>query len=75
MLRSFMTCSCLSMSCSGASVLVGLELTLVTLWYHGVIMTPALLHMLNIPKVEIMSFHLALHFLCRFLLTASIHES
>ena len=49
-----------------------LDLTL--LWYHGVNMTPGLFDRLNIPNFEIISFHLALYFLCRFLSTVSIHS-
>ena len=48
------------------------ELTL--LWYHGVNMTPGLFDRLNIPNFEIISFHLASYFLCRFLSTVSIHS-
>ena len=37
-------------------------------------MTPGLFDRLNIPNFEIISFHLALYFLCRFLSTVSIHS-
>ena len=47
---------------------------LTRLWYHGVNMTPGLFDRLNIPNFEIISFHLALYFLCRFLSTVSIHS-
>ena len=52
--------------------MVGVRLTLP--WYHGVNMTPGLFDRLNIPNFEIISFHLALYFLCRFLSTVSIHS-
>ena len=54
---------------SGTGVIIGLTL----LWYHGVHMTPGLFDRLNIPNFEIISFHLALYFLCRFLSTAFIY--
>ena len=47
---------------------------LALLWYHGVNMTPGLFDRLNIPNFEIISFHLALYFLCRFFSTVSIHS-
>ena len=47
---------------------------LTLLWYHGVNMTPGLFDRLNIPNFEIISFHLALYFLCSFLSTVSIHS-
>ena len=47
---------------------------LTLLWYHGVNMTPGLFDRLNIPNFKIISFHLALYFLCRFLSTVSIHS-
>ena len=46
---------------------------LTLLWYHRVNMTPGLFNRLNIPNFQIISFHLALYFLFRFLLTVSIH--
>ena len=46
---------------------------LTLLWYHGVNIAPGLFDRLNIPNFEIISFHLALYFLCRLLSTVSIH--
>ena len=37
-------------------------------------MTTGLFDRLNIPNFEIISFHLALYFLCRFLSTVSIYS-
>ena len=54
--------------------LFSFDFSLTLLWYHGVNMTPGLFDGLNIPNFKIISFHLSLYFLCRFLSTVSIHS-